>query len=135
MKGSDDVITILNDVLSAELTGINQYFIHAKMADNWGYYKLAAHSRQESLEEMQQLNENIVGLAVLQQSNALLSQLTSSSALIGQGVKYVDPDSGARDMAIPASLLRTYHHQNMGLYARVEGDGEIAVGDRLTIPR
>jgi len=53
MKGSDDVITILNDVLSAELTGVNQYFIHSKMAENWGYYKLAAHSRQESLEEMQ----------------------------------------------------------------------------------
>ena len=53
MKGSEEVISILNDVLSAELTGINQYFIHSKMAENWGYYKLAAHSRQESIEEMQ----------------------------------------------------------------------------------
>ena len=52
MKGDDEVISMLNDVLSAELTGINQYFIHAKMAQNWGYYKLAAHSRQESIEEM-----------------------------------------------------------------------------------
>ena len=47
-----------------------------------------------SLEEMQQLNDNIVGLAVLQQSNALLSQMTSASSLIGQGVRYVDPISG-----------------------------------------
>jgi flagellar basal-body rod modification protein FlgD len=44
-----------------------------------------------SLEQMEQLNENILGLAVLQQSNALMSQLTSSSALIGQEVKYIDP--------------------------------------------
>src|SRR6185295_11678278 len=44
-----------------------------------------------SLEQMQELNDNIVGLAVLQQSNALLSQLTDSSALIGKSVKYADP--------------------------------------------
>ena len=44
-----------------------------------------------SLEQMQELNDNIIGLAVLQQSNALLSQLTSSSALIGKQVEFVDP--------------------------------------------
>lgn len=44
-----------------------------------------------SLEQMQELNSNIVGLAVLQQQNALLDQLTTSSALIGQSVQYVDP--------------------------------------------
>jgi len=48
-----------------------------------------------SLEQMQQLNENILGLAVLQQSNALMSQLTQSSALIGQQVKYIDPTTEA----------------------------------------
>jgi flagellar basal-body rod modification protein FlgD len=46
-----------------------------------------------SLEQMQQLNENILGLAVLQQSNALMAQLTQSSALIGQQVQYIDPQS------------------------------------------
>lgn len=45
-----------------------------------------------SLEEMEQLNDNIVGLAVLQQSNALMSQLTDSSALIGKTVVYDDPN-------------------------------------------
>jgi flagellar basal-body rod modification protein FlgD len=44
-----------------------------------------------SLEQMQQLNQNIMGLAVLQQTNAVMSQLTQSSALIGQNVTYVDP--------------------------------------------
>lgn len=46
-----------------------------------------------SLEQMQELNSNIVGLAVLQQNNALMSQLTQSSGLIGQEVRYVDPSS------------------------------------------
>jgi len=45
----------------------------------------------------------------------------------------VDPASGARDMAIPASLLRAYNHQHMGLYARVGADGAIAVGAPLTL--
>ncbi len=47
-----------------------------------------------SLEQMQNLNDNIVGLALLQQNNALLSQLTQSSALIGQTVEWTDPDTG-----------------------------------------
>lgn len=46
-----------------------------------------------SLEQMQTLNENILGLAVLQQSNALMAQLTQSSALIGKDVRYMDPDT------------------------------------------
>jgi len=44
-----------------------------------------------SLEQMQKVNDNLLGLAVLQQSNALMSQLTQSSALIGKDVRYVDP--------------------------------------------
>ena len=52
MKGDADVIEVLNDVLTAELTAINQYFIHAEMCENWGYERLAKHSRKESIEEM-----------------------------------------------------------------------------------
>ncbi|MBK7642624.1 MAG: flagellar biosynthesis protein FlgD [Planctomycetes bacterium] len=48
-----------------------------------------------SLEQMQNLNQNILGLAVLQQTNAVMSQLTQSSALIGQNVNYIDPDTNA----------------------------------------
>ena len=47
-----------------------------------------------SLEQMEELNGNILGLAVLQQSNALMSQLTDSSALIGKEVRFIDPSSG-----------------------------------------
>ncbi len=52
MKGNDEVNQILQDVLCAELTAINQYFIHARMCENWRYQRLAAHSRKESIEEM-----------------------------------------------------------------------------------
>ena len=52
MKGNPDVIEALNEVLTAELTAINQYFIHAKMCENWGYQRLAKKKREESIEEM-----------------------------------------------------------------------------------
>jgi bacterioferritin len=52
MKGDPKVIELLNELLTAELTAINQYFIHAKMLKNWGYHRLASHKRKESIEEM-----------------------------------------------------------------------------------
>ena len=52
MKGHDQVIQLLNDVLTAELTAINQYWIHARMCENWGYERLWKKIREESLGEM-----------------------------------------------------------------------------------
>jgi bacterioferritin len=52
MQSSPRIIELLNEVLTAELTAINQYFIHAKMCDNWGYDRLAKHHRDESIGEM-----------------------------------------------------------------------------------
>jgi len=59
MKGNDEVIQVLQDVLCAELTAINQYFIHARMNENWGYKKLAAYIQKESIEEMRHAQEVI----------------------------------------------------------------------------
>ena len=52
MKGNQEVIDVLQDVLSAELTAINQYFIHARMCQNWRYLGLADHIHKESIGEM-----------------------------------------------------------------------------------
>jgi bacterioferritin len=52
MRGDDRVIEFLNEQLTAELTAINQYFLHAKIQQNWGYTKLAAYTRAESIDEM-----------------------------------------------------------------------------------
>jgi bacterioferritin len=52
VQGNAEIIELLNDVLTGELTAINQYFIHAKMQANWGYDRLAHESRDESIDEM-----------------------------------------------------------------------------------
>ena len=52
MKGNDEILRLLNELLTNELTAINQYFIHAKMCENWGYERLAAKVREESIDEM-----------------------------------------------------------------------------------
>jgi bacterioferritin len=52
MKGDNELIDLLNSVLTAELTAINQYFIHHKMCSNWGYKRLSSKKREESIEEM-----------------------------------------------------------------------------------
>lgn len=59
MKGDAKIIEALNDVLTAELTAINQYFVHAKMCANWGYHRLAAKKREESMEEMKHADDVI----------------------------------------------------------------------------
>jgi bacterioferritin len=65
MKGSKKVIDVLNEVLSAELVGINQYFLHAKMCKQWGFLRLAEIVHKESIDEMKhadQLVERILFL-------------------------------------------------------------------------
>jgi bacterioferritin len=52
MQGDPEVLKVLNEQLTSELTAINQYFLHSKMQDNWGFTELAKHTREESFEEM-----------------------------------------------------------------------------------
>src|SRR5215472_15890467 len=52
MRGDEQVISFLNEQLTAELTAINQYFLHSKMQENFGWVKLARHTRHESFDEM-----------------------------------------------------------------------------------
>lgn len=66
MKGNDDVIHLLNEVLTSELTAINQYFIHSRMCEDWGFNKLAAKKREESMEEMKHADVIIARILFLE---------------------------------------------------------------------
>ena len=59
MKAKEGVINILNKILTADLTAINQYFVHAKMCENWGYDRLYHKVRERSIDEMKDADEII----------------------------------------------------------------------------
>src|SRR5436190_20802693 len=59
MKADKQIIALLNDVLTAELTAVNQYFLHARLCHHWGYERLYERIRKESIEEMKHSDELI----------------------------------------------------------------------------
>src|SRR6188472_1257949 len=59
MQRDAAITELLNEVLTAELTSVNQYFVDYKMLDNWGYEPLAKHYREESIDEMKDADELI----------------------------------------------------------------------------
>ena len=66
MKGNEEVLTLLNNLLTNELTAINQYFVHAKMCENWGYERLAHKIREESIDEMKHADQLISRILFLE---------------------------------------------------------------------
>jgi bacterioferritin len=66
MQGDSGVIELLNDVLTAELTSVNQYFADSKMCANWGYDRLAEKFREESIGEMKDADELIERILYLE---------------------------------------------------------------------
>ncbi len=66
MRGHEQVVSLLNDVLTAELTAINQYFIHGRMCENWGYQRLWKRLREESLGEMKHADKLIERILYLE---------------------------------------------------------------------
>jgi len=119
MRGSPAVIELLNEVLTAELTAINQYFIHSRMCDNWGYPRLAHKKREESIEEMkdadavierilyldgtpnmQRLNPVRVGEDPVEQHRLDLALETEAVARLNRGIALAvaKGDNGTREL-------------------------------------
>ena len=151
MKGEPKIISLLNQVLKAELTAINQYFLHAEMCANWGYYKLAGITRKESIEEMthaEKLMERIlyldgtpnmtdyfrinIGASVPQQlKNDLQLEYDAVKRLNG-GIKLCVElgDNGSRDLL--QSILNDEEHHIDWLEAQLHDIDEIGIQNYLT---
>ena len=115
MRGHDEVIELLNDVLTGELTAINQYFLHAKMCDNWGYKRLAAHVRDESIDEMkhaESLTERLLYLEGIPNLQRL------SPLRIGETV----PEQLGNDLAVEMAALQRLN-DGIALCARLGDNG------------
>jgi bacterioferritin len=117
MKGNAEILELLNEVLTSELTAINQYFIHYRMLENWGYKRLAQKKREESVEEMkhadavierilffdgvpnmQRLNPVKVGEEPVEQHRVDLALELEAVARLNRGIKLArdKEDNGTR---------------------------------------
>ena len=148
MKGKPEIIDLLNEVLTAELTAINQYFIHAKMLRHWGLTKLGDHVFKESIDEMKHADELIErilyldGIPNLQRYNKInvgenpreqleldLAMEYDAVARFNKGVALCRDlgDNGSREM-LEKMLVSEEHHVDwletqLGLMDRL---GEVA---------
>ena len=144
MQGDPEIIEALNEVLTAELTAINQYFIHHKMCENWGYERLSKKKREESIGEMkdadavmerilyfdglpnmQRLFPVRVGEDPIEQHKADLAVETEAIARLNDAIKLCREkgDNGTRDL-----LERILHGEEEGadwLEAQLHIVGEI----------
>ena len=101
MQGSPKVIEFLNEALTSELTAINQYFAHAKICENWGYNRLAAKYREESIEEMNDAEKLMDRILLL---NGMPNVQRLNSVRIGETV----PEQLASDRSLEEHAIAMY---------------------------
>ena len=98
MKGNEKVIAKLNDLLSDEITAVSQYMVHAEMADNWGFKKLADAVEKRAVDEMKHA-EKLIGRILFLEGRPIVSNLKEMH--IGAEVEpQLKNDHNAEDGAI-----------------------------------
>ncbi len=150
MKGDPKVIAFLNQLLKAELTAINQYFLHAEMCENWGYQRLAKLIKKESIEEMthaEKLMERIlyldgtpnmtdyfkinIGATVEAQLKNDLQLEYDAVKRLNEGIKLCVSlgDNGSRDLA--QKILDDEEHHIDWLEGQLHAIGEMGIANYL----
>ena len=102
MKGNDKLIGALNGLLADELTAINQYMVHAEMADNWGYERLHDHFEKRAMDEMKHA-EKLIGRILFLEGMPVVSQLREIR--IGSDV----PKQLASDLSLEMGAIKAYN--------------------------
>ncbi|QYG92735.1 bacterioferritin [Iamia sp. SCSIO 61187] len=110
MQGDPAIIEILNEVLTAELTAVNQYWVHHRMLDNWGLKRLAEHAREESIDEMKDADRIIERILFLE---GVPNMQRLNPVRVGETV----PEQLASDMAVEQAAVERY---NRGIALCVE---------------
>ncbi|HET8578864.1 MAG TPA: bacterioferritin [Methylomirabilota bacterium] len=103
MKGHDQVVAMLNEVLTAELTAINQYFVHARMCENWGYERLWKKIRAESMGEMKHADKLIERILYLE-------GVPNVQRLGKVNVGQVVPEQLRLDLAVEQAAIKTLNN-------------------------
>ena len=112
MKGNAKVIEVLQEALKAELTAINQYFVHAEMCANWGYHRLSEVTKKEAIDEMKHAEKLIERILFLE----AVPNMTFFKIKIGETVQ----KQLENDLALEIDAVRRY---NEGIQiCRQQGD-------------
>lgn len=150
MRGEDEVVEVLNEVLTSELTAVNQYFLDAMMFDHWGYERLAKRFRDESIGEMndaeklirrvlyleghpnlQRLGPVRTGETAVEKLNLALELEREAILRLNQGIALCTQrsDNGSRDLL--EDILEGEESNADWLESQLEAIGQIGVASYL----
>ena len=122
VAGHPEILDLLNEVLTSELTAVNQYFAHAKLQEHWGFGRLAAHTREESVDEMRHAEAAIERILYLE---GVPNLQRLGAVRVGETV----PEQLRLDLQLEVDALALYR-RGIVLAERLEDHGtrELLVG-------